>query len=199
MLKKIFIPLAVILTFSCTKEKEEEIQLIPPTMVTYNINHFDWIPDTTTTDSILLDFDGDNIFDLKFLVEKTYQGSTPSGGPYYNYFSKVISLNNNLLISLGTELDTSFQTWNCIEYGDLISENLTWKSSFILNGSVIFAGSIGLWDTNNNQGYLCLKFMTNQNNKWGWINLTSTINNITLNEYAINENINQLIKAGQTE
>ena len=198
MFKKILLPLTLLLVISCSKENETQ----PPTPIvtTFDIHHFDWVPNTIITDSIRLDLNSDNNFDLEFKLTATYQGSTPSGGPYYNYSSNIISLDSNLLISLGTKLppsSSSYDPWDCLEFNDMISENLTWERSFRLNYSVIYAGDVGTWDINKNEGYVALKFNTAQKNKWGWIKLTSTSSNIILKEYVINENLNQPIFAGQ--
>ena len=202
MNKLIFIPFLLVLIASCSKDEPLSID----TSVSTEINHYDWNPDTLIFDSLLIDLNNDNIDDLKFLIEKIYQGTSPSGGPYYNYFAKCISVNPELKISLGVEMNPSQQEWDCLEFEDSISTNLTWKNSFTLNGEVIIAGSIGIWDMNNSYGYIGLKFESTQATYFGWININSNYNplldkryEITCFEYAVSETSNFIIKAGQIE
>jgi hypothetical protein len=187
---------------SCAKED----QLNNNNSTSIEISYHDWNPDILVVDSILMDLNNDNLDDLKFLIEKNYQGTSPSGGPYYNYFARCISVNPNLKVSLGTEVDPSQQDWNCLELNDPISNNLTWKNSFILNGQVIVAGAIGFWDTNDAEGYIGFKLESNGITNFGWIrinvNYTSFIDKryeIACLEYAISETNNSIIRAGQIE
>ena len=116
----IFIALTILI-ISCSKDDT----LNGNGSSTIEINYFDWNPDTLVIDSILIDLQSDGINDIKFLIEKDYQGFSPSGGPYYNYFARCLSINPNLRVSLGTELNPSQQDWNCLKFNDLISNNLT--------------------------------------------------------------------------
>lgn len=192
MTKLIYALLLLTLVVSCKKNKSK---------ASYDIRHYDWSPDSTVLDSVFLDLNNDHIDDLKFVLSKTLQGSTPSGGPYYNYSSNVVALNNDLLLSLGTKLPQSNANdpWDCLKLNDAIGPHLTWDSSFRLNYHVIIAGHVGTWDTNTNEGFIGLKFKIGQSSNWGWIKVSTTITKITLKEYAINELLNQPIAAGQIQ
>jgi len=197
----IFIALACLI-ISCSKEVTLDDNGTSP----IEINYFDWNPDTLVTDSILIDLQNDGADDIKFLIQKDYQGTSPSGGPYYNYFARCLSINPNVTVSLGTELDPSQQDWDCLKYNHSISNNLTWNNSFILNGRVIAAGSIGFWDTNDTEGYIGIKIESNGVTNFGWIRVNVTYNSaidkryeIMCLEYAISETNNATINAGQTE
>lgn len=197
----IFIALAFLI-ISCSKEVTLDDNGTSP----IEINYFDWNPDTLVTDSILIDLQNDGDDDIKFLIRKDYQGTSPSGGPYYNYFARCLSINPNVTVSLGTELDPYQQDWDCLKYNHLISNNLTWNSSFILNGRVIGAGLIGFWDTNDTEGYIGIKIESNGVTNFGWIRVNVTYNSvidkryeIMCLEYAISETNNATINAGQTE
>ncbi|NVK65035.1 MAG: hypothetical protein HWE22_10635 [Flavobacteriales bacterium] len=197
----IFIALTILI-ISCSKDET----LNGNGSSTIEINYFDWNPDTLVIDSILIDLQSDGVNDIKFLIEKDYQGLSPSGGPYYNYFARCLSINPNLRVSLGTELNPSQQDWNCLKFNDLISNNLTWNSSFILNGQVIYAGAIGVWDTNDTEGFIGTKLESNGQTNFGWIKINVNSNSfidkrfeIMCFEYAISETNNVTINAGQTE
>jgi hypothetical protein len=204
MFSRILILTIVIITFSCSKEESiEPVTTIPQT---FNIYYYDWIPDTAINipgtgaykDSISLDLNGDNNLDLMFYYSKFF---LTSGG--WSYYFRVSSLNNDLEFSLGTE--NSYLNWNCIKYGDWITEGLTWKNTFVdLDGYVI--GRFGAWYSNINEGYICLKLKSGQNYQWGWIKLdltnifnTTSNRSVSINEYALNQNFNQIIKVGQKE
>lgn len=170
------------------------------------IDHHDWDPDTLVVDSILIDLNNDSSSDLKLVAEKIYQGTSPSGGPYYNYFAKCISVNTDLQISIGTEVDPAQQVWNCLELNDPISTDLTWYDSFILKGQVISAGAIGTWDTNANEGYIGIKFESNGTRNFGWIKVNVNYNGLIENryeiicfEYALSGTDDAIIHAGQVE
>lgn len=199
MKKVFFIPVLLMLIASCSKDK-----LINNTSA--KINYFNWDPDSLVVDSIVVDLNNDNFDDLKFLVQRNYQGTSPSGGSYYNYFATCTSINSALKISLGTELNPSQQTWDCLEFNALISNNLTWNDSYILKGQVISAGAIGVWDTNNPGEYIGIKLESNGASYFGWIKASVNYNysiekryEITCFEYAISETNNATLKAGQKE
>lgn len=201
-MKKLILIAIALLIISCSKDE------VINNNISFNIdvNHYNWSPDTLIVDSFLIDLDNDYDNDLKFLIKKDYQGTSPSGGSYYNYFAQCSSINSNLKVSLGNEVVNSQSNWNCLKFNHSISNNLTWKKSFNLKGTVVGAGEIGFWDINDNDGYIGLKFETNGIINFGWIK--AEVNNnyfidkryeIKCLEYAISETQNALIKAGQTE
>lgn len=201
-MKNIIFLTLLLLIVSCAKED----QLIDDNSASIEITYHDWNPDTLVFDSILVDLNNDNFNDLKFFIEKDYQGTSPSGGPYYNYFAKCISVNHNLTVSLGIEVDPSQRDWNFLEFNNLISNNLTWDSSFVLKGQVVSAGGIGLWDRNDTEGYIGIKFESTEVTNFGWIKVDVNYNSIvdkhyeiTCFEYAISETNSTIIKAGQIE
>lgn len=201
MKNSIFIGL-LLLIVSCSKDELSNNN----SSNSIEINYYAWSPDTLIVDSMLIDLNNDSINDIKFLIEKDYQGTSPSGGPYYNYFARCISVNSNLKISLGTEVDAVQQEWNCLLFDNSISNNLTWENSFILHGEVINAGAIGVWDTNDSEGYIGVKFESNLSTNFGWIYINTNYNSfidkkyeITCFSYAISETNNSNIKAGQKE
>ena len=202
MKKIIYTSLLFILIASCSKDKSVNNS----NSSGIEVNHHDWNPDTLVVDSILIDLNNDNLNDLKFLIEKDYQGTSPGEGNYYNYFAKCISINSNLKVSLGTAVHPDQQNWNCLELNDLIFNDLTWSKSFILKGQVIGAGGIGIWDKNNAEGYIGLKLKSNGMTNFGWIKVNVDYNTsidkhykIICYEYAISELNNSIIKAGQIE
>lgn len=180
-----------LLFISCTKEQTPLAPIV--------INHYDWNPDSLVVDSMLVDLNNDNADDIKFLIERVYQGATPSGGPYYNYFAKCISVNSEVTISLGNAP-------NCIMTNDLISDELTWETSKILKGQVIAAGDIGDWNICNADGYIGIRFESNGEVFYGWIRVDVNYNDalekryeIICFEYAMSETSNAFIEAGQIE
>lgn len=199
MKKTIYLISFLTIIMSCSKN-----ETINPIEVFYH----DWDPDTLfylgENDSFAIDLNNDNIDDLKFERETNY-GFSPSGGDYFISSRKnVSSLNEDLKISLGKQHPNSvlsYSGWNCLKFSDWISNALTWGDNFNLNGYVAqFGESFGVWDRNDYDGYIGLKFEMNQSTYFGWIKLTDTLYSmVRLDKYAISETQNAVIYTGQSE
>ena len=60
--------------------------------------------------------------------------------------------------------------------------------------------SVGVWDRNDYDGYIGLKFEMNQSTYFGWIKLTDSMwSMVRLDKYAISETQNAVIYTGQSE
>lgn len=195
MKKTIYLISFLTIIMSCSKN-----ETINPIEVFYH----DWDPDTLIilgeNGSFSIDLNNDNIDDLKFESERNL-GFSPSGGSYViSSFRKVFSVNEDLKISLGKQHPNaahSYSDWNCLKFSDWISNGLTWRDNFILSGYVNGWGNVGVWNYNDFENYIGLKFEMNQSTYFGWIKLTDLI--VRLDEYAISETQNAVIYTGQSE
>ena len=186
---------------SCSKNEVSINEDIP-----IDIYHYDWDPDTVvflgSIDSIIIDLNNDNIDDLIFRNQTAY-GSAPGGGETYTLYStsEVESVNEALKISMGTHntpTGSNYLDWNCLSFNDPILNELTWENSFYLIGYVHGSGDIGVWNHNDHEGYIGLKFETNQSTYFGWIKINKD-SGTAFCEYAISETNNATILAGQSE
>lgn len=189
---------------ACSKDETTTTPIPPPPPA--KISYYDWSPDIEVYDSVFIDLNHDSIADIRFQCSKVYQGSSPSGGAYYNYFVNCLSANANVGVSLGVETDPSQRLWDCLLTDDIISDSLTWNDSFTLEGSVIVAGGIGIWDINPvHEGYVAFRIKSAESSNFGWLRIHTEFNafaeryEITCFEYAISETANKTIKAGQKE
>jgi hypothetical protein len=164
----------------------------------------DWNPDSVVVDSFELDINNDAIHDIQLKIEKSYQGTSPSGGPYYNYFTKVIALHPEVQLTLGKLEYPPQQVWNCLHLNTPITSDLTWGDAFVLKGQVIAAGNIGVWDINTSEGFVGIRYTENNNDYFGWIKLSVDYDafldkryRITCYEYAFSRTENLILLAGQ--
>lgn len=182
---------ALVFLFACKKSDES------PHASPDDIHGYDWLPDTMTTDSISIDVDSDSIYDIQFSVFSVYAGSTPSGGPYYNYFAQVMVLDSVVSLSPGVESTSGSPYWNCLDSGQVIGPSLNWSPMFNLHAYVVMAGSVGIWDMNTPHGYIALRKHTAAGYRYGWIRLQASILSVSLDAFALNHTAENTIRAGQ--
>ncbi|MDG1147388.1 MAG: hypothetical protein P8N52_03685 [Crocinitomicaceae bacterium] len=171
---------------------------------TSEIEHYDWTPDLIITDSIALDLDSNGVDDLLFFTTSEIAGSTSSGGAYYNESAKVKSINPKVSFSFGNQLlenITYDNSYDCLEEGDIINNDLTWYdfSSSVSIKKKYFSGvflHLGIWDVNPSYGYIGVKVEGLVGNCFYWIKLSASTSSITLKEMKRNPNVNQPILVG---
>jgi hypothetical protein len=139
--------------------------------------------------------------------------TTPSGTQAYNYFTKVETLDPNLFVSCGRSTGDSLANLTSNEW---IDNSLDWSNElglkrFINPYGTSTGGPEGWWWDNgtshSNQGFVAIKLVTPNGNKYGWLKLftpTSTTTifgfpplELTIKEQAMNDSLNQFIRAGQ--
>jgi hypothetical protein len=105
---------------------------------------------------------------------------------------------------MGTETNPNQQEWDCLVLNDSISNNLSWRDLFLLKGNVIGAGNVGIWDTNQQTGYLATRISQGGSTYFGWIRVNVSSNGawdnlyqITCYEFATSDTDQAIIKVGQ--
>jgi len=166
------VSLLIALLIACSKDDVQK-----------KINYFNWDPDVTVVDSLRLDVNNDSIDDIMFLVKKDLQGASPSGGSYYNYLAQCYALNSTVKLSLGKLTSPSQQKYTCFNVNDLISNDMYWDSSYVLNAQVIAAGNVGFWDFNTSYGYLGIQVEADGGRYFGWIHLNVNYNSLSDKHY----------------
>lgn len=197
----IFQILGILLAVSCKKDTK--------TIDSFNICYKEWRPDSTiyNYDTLEINLGCDNSNYKLYLISdiSIYSGSTPSGGSYYNEYTDCVPLESNVFVSCGIypHYPGLLANKNLL-LGDRIDDNLVWLPRITVKGVEYMNGWIGWWNSNGssvNEGFIGVKIVTPLGNKYGWLNISTPINinqrELTIQSQAMNDNLNQFIKAGQ--
>ena len=207
---KLIIKTIVISLLMISCEKDTKTIGNNANIVSFNICYKDWQPDSTiyNYDTLKINLGCANSnYKINLISDiSIYSGSTPSGGPYYNEYTDIVPLDSNVFVSCGvyTQYQSTYQMKNLLT-NDMINDNLVWLNRITVKGVVPWTGWIGWWNSNvssPNEGYVAVKIVTPSGNKYGWLKLSTprdiASRELTIQSQAINDNLNQFIKAGQT-
>ena len=101
--------------------------------------------------------------------------------------------------SLNPELSISWRPENFYKFnfGDTISDSCVWSNIYTLDRiGPSLCGSGGRWRDNGNEGYLGLKFTSNNESNYGWIKV---LVGFRCFGYAVSQTKGAVITVGQKE
>jgi len=164
---KLFFLLSI---FGCNKEKAKEYSSFIPYVCKEKYESF------------LIDIDGDLYDDILIYVDSTMLNSNVKNGVYSN------SVDGSILFTYGVRKGSiSFELLN---QGDVLREELDWMSFLTLDGYIISNGFIGELEY--------LGFKKYKWNKWnyGWLKIETTDSSFCIKEIYYNENKKE-VKVGE--